>query len=440
MRRFYWLSLLILVGCAPLTAVNSPALTPIGIIAEADSVAAPTPTLVSVAVEALEEVETAPTPSRGQAVATVAPDLDEAALSAELIVLMTKTLQAERGVDTPFAGYEGMVAFALPTDSQLWLVHSLGFRAFDPHFVALFKREGGGWLELGHEVLEQSDNMQEGSVTTVEGNGRLWLEVVTGVDVQGGCYHLLRVEQIDLVTDAINCTLAPTEADGLADLNNDGLLDLILNYTDAYVFCYDCGVRFPQFGFRTWTGTEWQELQLATLVGDNEATTLNNQAVLLAQAGLWKEASEAIVLANSLDPNILWNQIMIEWYVQAHIELIGNDGFPFLQHIFYGDLEEALNEMRLYSVAELFSVAENRMIIGTPAEGWPDILGDWMLESINPALSVHPDWATAYFFRGWATYQIWDEDPAVLVDIERAAMLAPDEPLFSESAAFLRGE
>ncbi len=437
MKRFYGLSLLILVGCGRLTAVTPATPTPIGIIAAANSVANPTPTLISVAVE--EVMETA-VPSVLPPTATTAPDLDEAALSAELIALMTETLQTERGVDTPFAGYEGMRAFALPTDSQLWLLHSLGLRAFEPHFVALFEREDGNWLELGREILEQSDNVQEDSVTSVPGNGRLWLEVATGIDAQGGCYYLLRVEQTTLTTDAANCTAPPMNTDGLADLNNDGLPDLVLNYTDAYIFCYDCGVRFPQFVFRTWTGAEWQELQLTTLAGDGEAIILNNQAVLLAQAGLWKEASETIALAHGPDPNMLWNQIMIEWHAQAYIELVENDAFPFLQQIFYGDLEAALNEMRPYSVAELFSISENPMIIGTPAAGWPDILGDWMLESLNPALSVHSEWATAYFLRGWAAYQIWDEDPTVLADIERAAVLAPEEPLFAESAAFLRGE
>jgi len=40
--------------------------------------------------------------------------------------------------------------------------------------------------------------------------------------------------------------------------------------------------------------------------------------------------------------------------------------------------------------------------------------------------------AEAYFMRVWATYLVNPDSPEVLDDIERAAQLAPDEPLFSQ--------
>ena len=454
-RAILFSSILFLLGCAPQTAVSPP--TPIPSAPTSESDLPPTPTLAKVAAAGSESApheatslpatETAlPSPSpvpplpTATDVATAVSDFDEATLTTQLITLMTETLQAEKEVDTPFAGYEGMVAFRLPVDSSLWLLHSVGFRAFDPHFVTLFLREDGAWQELGRESLEDRDLMWEDSVTTIVGNGRLWVELRSGIGAHGGCYNLLRVENHLLTSDQTNCNSFPDGANQIIDLNADGFPDLILDFTNSYVFCYACGVRFPEFGFKTWNGTFWEDVQFTTLVGDAEAVILNNQAVALAQAGLWKEAAEIIASANSLDPDLNWNRIMINRTAQAHIDHLSYDLFPLLQLIFYGDYEAALSQMRPYSAAELFDIAENPMIIGTAAEGWPDALGDWMLESINPALAVRPEWATAYFLRGWAAYQIWDTDPAALADIEQAARLAPDEPLFVESAAFLRGE
>jgi hypothetical protein len=54
------------------------------------------------------------------------------------------------------------------------------------------------------------------------------------------------------------------------------------------------------------------------------------------------------------------------------------------------------------------------------------------------ALEVEPNLAPAYFLRGWAYHLHDPQDSRAILDIDRAAQLAPQEPLFSEAAAYLK--
>lgn len=95
--------------------------------------------------------------------------------------------------------------------------------------------------------------------------------------------------------------------------------------------------------------------------------------------------------------------------------------------------------MRPYSVQQIFG-NPTQLIAGTLAEGWEGELSQTIIQSATRALQVQADLAAAYFLRGWAEHLANPGDPNALADIQKAAQMAPGEPLFAQAAAFLSGQ
>ena len=114
-------------------------------------------------------------------------------------------------------------------------------------------------------------------------------------------------------------------------------------------------------------------------------------------------------------------------------------GYPLLGNVFYGDYDAALNLMRPYKPEEIFSPA-TPLVAGTAAQDWRRSLSEWLAQATNLAIGAQPDLAAAYFMRGWGLYLTQPKDAAVLADVEKAAQLAPNDPLFAQSVALLRGK
>ena len=454
-RIFGGFILLFLVACAPQASVVQG--TPTAIVVAGDVTAVPpTPTLAT-PVEPTEPVatETAvlPTatpmpdvqPTETAVLPTATQVVNEAALAEDLKETMGAILQSENGTDAPFGGYEDLFVERLPIDHQLsfWMVHSVGFRSFDPllpHFVAIFLRDGEVWQEVGRVELEYPDILFGGGIMGEELNGRYWLQIESGVGAHGGCFDLLRFDQGILTHDISHCYSSPGGAGEFLDVNEDGWPEVVLNASDQYVYCYACGITYSQFILQTFDGVSWRQIELATLSGDSEAVTLNNEAVRLAQAGVWKAASETMARVDSSDPTIVWNRVIIEQHADDFLWGVERGFFPLIELTFYGDYARAVDEMRALSIDEIFTQEGNLLLAGTPAEGYGDLTSERMLDVLNPAIVAVPDAAAAYYLRGWARFLINPADPLALADIEQAAVLAPEDSLFVESLAFLRSE
>jgi hypothetical protein len=68
------------------------------------------------------------------------------------------------------------------------------------------------------------------------------------------------------------------------------------------------------------------------------------------------------------------------------------------------------------------------------AEGNEQWLASYILQQTNAAIAAQPELAAAYYFRAWATYLNNPADPQIAADLQQAAALAPNEPLFSQVA------
>lgn len=349
--------------------------------------------------------------------------------------------------DLPEEAFDNIEALHLrapSVDQPLWAAFSQGMRNYDldptpNHFVAIYTREAERWRELTHHELASDDTEQVGpdyvmevKQAKVEPN-HIWLELHGGVGAHSGTYHLLRFNpENQSLTVAVSNFSASPGSGNTTDLNGDGFDEVVLNATDPYVFCYACGVYLIQHNVWRWDGSDMVQVSLETLPDSapSELRRLNNRAVELAQAGLWKDALAAIDEAETLEvenATFTWNATLIRLTGEARRDV--ESAYPILTHIFYGDYDAALDEMRSYNPEQIFS-ANSPLIVDTAAEGWEKALSEHIIKSTNQALSAKPDLAAAYFLRGWATYLRDPTDPQVREDVEQAAEIAPAEPLF----------
>ena len=338
----------------------------------------------------------------------------------------------------------------------LWAVASTGGRYFEAnqyHFVAVYTRDESGWQELARYELVPNfdaepqdpgaDYLFENSLTQVfVSPDRIWLQVDGGAGAHGGTYHLLSFDGQTLEVKLANFSPSPGMASA-ADLDGDGVQEVVLNASDPYVFCYACGVRKIAFQVFAWDSPDERMLEASLqplLMGQPQPLRdAVNPAVELAQAGLWKDAYAQIdqvqdLLAEYPDADTrtaTWDRILIKLHAEAMAAEAVDSAYPLLAHLFYGDYAAALELMRPYTPAQLFS-ADSPLIVGTVADGWQDTLNDWIARVTTQALALKPDLAAAYFLRGWAAYLVDPGNAQTMADVQRAVELAPDDPLFSQ--------
>ncbi|HEU4328402.1 MAG TPA: hypothetical protein VFS21_35015 [Roseiflexaceae bacterium] len=367
-------------------------------------------------------------------------------LTSELTGTLTAALPPTPAGTDSLGGIDRVAGIPLEGgDRPLWAVFSSGMRSFDPpqpHFVAVYTRDNSGWRELGRAELESPDYLDAPGVQQVQiSPERRWIEVQSGAGAHSGCYNLLSFDGRSLRNEISHCNDSPG-AGYVADIDSDGTNDVVLNETLSYIFCYACGVREPRFTVLRWDGAQLQTVGLTPLPPNAPAAQreANDRAVRLAQAQLWKEAQAAIDGAGAdgaVDPAFRWNAALIGLHAGARYREIVDSPYPLLAHLFYGDYDAALEVVRAYPPEQLFATP-NPLVAGTVAEGFEDSLTYTITSTANLALAEQPDLAAALFLRGWATHLSDPADPAALVDIERAARLKPDDPLFSRSVEALK--
>ncbi len=381
-----------------------------------------------------------------------------------LVLVLPAVFQASGSNDSPEASLLQQVLPTLPHFAQqnsavgvlplivpkgqppLWAVYTQGSRPYsidelENHLLLIYRLQEGKWQELDRIELETPDYVFEGALQQVELEpSRIWLQLESGLGAHAGGFDLLSFadEQLSLEVSHINSS---PDAGELRDLNGDGVLELILNQTNNYVFCYACGVRWPDFNVLRWDGKDLREITFTPI----EATpltavqVLNNRAVALARGRLWKQAREITMLKEmqrSQSEVVRWNIALIELFAQTSADLAKTSAYPLLSQVFYGDYDAALKPFRSLSPAEIFS-QDSPLIQDSVAASWPEELANWLDASTTPAVQVAPELAAAHFLRAWARFLLGDKKSS-LQELKNAADLAPSDKLFLESLTFMR--
>ncbi|MBE2232019.1 MAG: DUF333 domain-containing protein [Anaerolinea sp.] len=365
-----------------------------------------------------------------------------------------------------YSGEPAVLPLVAPEGSPpLWALYSTGMRNYelDPvpsHFLAIFTRNDAGWQELARIDLDAPpaedrylmeplpDYIDAGGVQQVAIEpSRVWLTVDGGAGAHGGTFQLLSFDGQALALELASSAASPG-AGFIADVNQDGQNDVVLDVTEPYIFCYACGVRHPYFQVHTWLGDALLPVEISALLMGQRGTppdVANSAAVTLAEAGLWPDAlakiDEAVALAGGEDlpagaGSLLWNQALIRLNHDALLAAAGDSAYPLLAQVFYGDYAAAVDLMRAYSAEEIFS-PETPLVVGTAAEDWQAELSGYLVASADAALAVQPELAPAAFVRAWGRYLADPADPRAIIDAARAAELAPDDALYAAAVAAL---
>ena len=221
--------------------------------------------------------------------------------------------------------------------------HSLGLPDFgeadwQPHVLMLLELQAGGSIvELGNLELESTPDMLfEGSLQQVlhgdpnvpelsvwqdifdpSGPLDLWFVVNGFAGAHGSVFELASWNSVDGLTSRLQHFFQILGTAGLVrDLTGDGEPEVILETTEPYIFCYACGLRFYDRGFLRWESRDFEAIGLRVLPPGAPPDLQGpvRHAVELAQAGLWREAIEAVDAALALIPRDLimrWNHMLI---------------------------------------------------------------------------------------------------------------------------------
>jgi tetratricopeptide (TPR) repeat protein len=395
-----------------------------------------------------------PTPSGTPTVAQT-PAVPPATLQAELAATVsaelppTPTPEAEGMV---LGGIEGVRVLSLQTlegKQPFWAVASQGLSLGEQnHFLAVYTYEDGTWRELDRTELETADVLFDESVQQVEvAPEYVWIEVQGTVGAHSGVYYLWSFDGLRL-QEQVSAFNASPVVGRLEDLNDDELPEVVLDQSDFYVFCYACNVIEVSYELMRWDGEQMVAVALepAPESAPEALQQAMDDAIMLAQADLWQDAAilaeEAAQLNDNEDadaPNetITWNTLLIELIAEGRAEHARTTEYPLLGNMFYGDYTSVLGILSGYSAEELFS-RPNPLIAGTVAEGWEAQLVEKIESYTTRALAARPDLAEAVFLRGWARYLADPTSAEALADVQRAAELEPEQPLFAESVEYLR--
>lgn len=381
-------------------------------------------------------------------VATTAPTAPQpplATLTAELSATVAASLPPLPGSD----GSLGLQAQPLKVPEgwpPVWAVsaYSGNFTSSSqPHFVAVYRRDGDGWSEVDRVDLVNVGHFDSENVVQADIDPRyVWLEIQGVVGAHSGCYDLLRFDGQQLHSEASSCS-SSTRGGWLHDINNDGVPEVVLDATDPYIFCFACGVRLVNYSVLRWDGQQMVEVELTPIPAEKhlgQLAQLTNQAIELAEHGLWKDAQAALdqtVFLAAYDETAAWDAAVIRLVAEARAKQAQSGIYPLLDNLFYGDYTAVLDVLRAVPPEQLFG-ADTPVVKGTVAKGYEPQLTYAITQSTGLALAIKPDLAAAHFLRGWAVQQADPGNPSILADIERAAELEPDEALFSESLVYLK--
>ena len=260
--------------------------------------------------------------------------------------------------------------------------------------------------------------------------------------------HAGTLDLIGFNGEALNTTLslisAHPNAGEFADLDGDGLLEVLVDDSDPYIFCYvsACATELKRETVYRWDGSQLAPVLLRSpvLALPEIVWEQADRAVALAEADLWRQAAEVASLAASQAPSfdeVRWLSILINRMASARLSYAGSPGQPVLTNVFAGEYEAAVDLMRELNPAEAFAL-DGPLIVGTAAEQSLTTLAVNLLDYTERAVAVDSERASIYVVRALGfTIASPDRLTEARSAMQTAVELAPDDSFYAASRAFL---
>jgi len=382
---------------------------------------------------------------------------DRASLAAELAEIALAPVLEEFGESA-----DELTAHAFPLGlrdeaGDLWVVVTNGpqpyYRGEDGngvnffHFVALYRRTNeASWSDVLSQVTLETAPQRTQTVEVLDPGPRraagpgVLIAIRGTTGAHAGTFDVLLAEEEHLATMVSHISAGP-DSGSIADLDGDGVAELIFNTSDPYVFCYACAVAERREQVYRWTGLEYEAVPLEApgdLDGDLAARA--QRVVRLAEANLWRDAAALAIETSRRAPDheaLRWLSTLVNRMAALRIAYAGSPGQPLLTNVLAGEYGAAFGLMQALSPEEAFAL-NGPLISGTAAETNLPTMVSYLLFYADEALKVRDDDPAIHAVR--ALGQVLaspDELSRARSSIGRALRLTPDDPFLQQAKAYL---
>lgn len=422
--------------------------------ATATASAEATPTATAAPTEAPQETAT---PATATAAATAAvPDEDEAVLAAELAEVALAPVREEFGESADALTAHAFPLGAAAEQGARWAVVTNGPQPFyvddegDPvnffHFVALYRRNADAtWSEALYQVtLETAPQRTEVEVhdsgpRRAKGAAPL-IAIRGGTGAHAGTLDVVLVEGALLRIEISHVSAGPGAGE-IADLDGDGVLEIVLNSSNPYVFCYACSVEEKGELVYRWDGVEYAPVLLEVPEGvEGDLAESAERIVRLAGANFWGDAALLAIETAKQAPDhegLRLLSVAVNRTAALRLAYAGSPGQPLLTNVFAGEYGAALALMAALPPEKAFAL-DGPLISGTAAEGDLESMVAYLLFYADESLKVRNDDPAIHAVRALGQVLASPDDLArARSSIGRALRLAPDDGFLQAARAFL---
>ena len=317
------------------------------------------------------------------------------------------------------------------------------------HFAAVYERtEGGEWREVDRLEVESAPQRTKVEALTTGwkapgGEPTAWIAVRGGTGAHAGTLDVIGFDGQSLST-ALSWVSARANAGEIVDLDGDGLLEVVLDESNPYIFCYACATELKQEALYRWIGAGLGRVELGAPPGESRDGTGDEvqQIVSLAEADLWREAAlgaTALSEQSPLSQGARWFSILTNRIAAARLAHAGTPGQPLLTHVFAGEYAAAVDLMRALEPAEAFAL-DGPLIAGTAAEEDLSTMARHLLDFTSRALAVAPDRADIHAVRALGLALASPDDLSEAASaMAEAISRAPADAFLQASRSFLEG-
>ena len=317
------------------------------------------------------------------------------------------------------------------------------------HFIAAYRLTAGNqWIEFDRLEIELAPQRTQVDLsptgwTLADGTPAAWITVRGGTGAHAGTLNIIRFDGETLGTE-LSWLSARPYAGEVADLDGDGLVEVVVNDSDPYVFCYACAVELKREILYWWDGARLVPVDLRAPVANVPAGVAVevDAVVALARASLWRDAALAAIAAARQAPEsaeVRWLSVLINRTAAARLLHAGSVAQPLLTTVFAGEYAAAVGLMRALDPAQVFAL-DGPLILDTEAERDPATMATQLLDHTTRALDAAPDRAEIHAVHALAlTLASPDDLTGARSAMRRAAELAPDDPFFAAASDFLAG-
>ena len=326
-------------------------------------------------------------------------------------------------------------------DAAVTIAHTTGRVGAEGHALAVYRAEGGVWLDLAREDEKLPSALDDGALEVVEVTpDRLWF-ALSGRDAAGSdVIQLWSFNRSTLVREAE--AVAPERgAVVLRDLDGDGIPELYEETVGEPLLDPDSGVAERSYRLQRWDGAAYSLVDYWLLTPEeSDASDEVGGAFELVDAGLWVDAAAAMDEAAAVDAAnevVHWDGALIRLTAEGRMAAARESELPLLGLVLAGAYEDAVDLLRGYTPEELFDGADV-WLASTPAEGRIEEFAQLLIDYSDRAVAEREDGAAAYFIGGVGRYL---RDPNDVVEarafVRQALDLEPYDALYNKSTSFL---